>query len=63
MKIAILLTSGFEEAEALFPTDIFRRANIKTDLVSISAKKGNELWVVKQAIELRLKNDIIYWGR
>jgi putative intracellular protease/amidase len=40
MKIAILLTSGFEEAEAWFITDIFRRANIKTDLVSISAKKG-----------------------
>ncbi|NLZ76221.1 MAG: DJ-1/PfpI family protein [Erysipelotrichia bacterium] len=39
MKIAVLLASGFEEAEALFATDIFRRANIKTDLVSINAKK------------------------
>ena len=39
MKIAVLLASGFEEAEALFSTDIFRRANIKTDLVSINAEK------------------------
>ena len=39
MKIAVLLASGFEEAEALFTTDIFRRANIKTDLVSINAEK------------------------
>ena len=30
MKIAVLLACGFEEAEALFTTDIFRRANIKT---------------------------------
>ena len=39
MKIAVLLACGFEEAEALFTTDIFRRANIKTDLVSINAEK------------------------
>ncbi|KGQ62057.1 DJ-1 family glyoxalase III [Gallibacterium anatis] len=34
-KIAILLTKGFEESEALVPNDLFRRAGLHTDLISI----------------------------
>ncbi|MFU2054902.1 DJ-1 family glyoxalase III [Gallibacterium anatis] len=34
-KIAILLTKGFEDAEALVPNDLFRRAGLHTDLISI----------------------------
>lgn len=39
MKVAVLLATGFEEAEALFTTNILRRAEIKTDLVTINDKK------------------------
>lgn len=34
-KIALLLAEGFEEAEALVPTDLFRRAGLAVDLISI----------------------------
>lgn len=39
MKVAVLLATGFEEAEALFTTNILRRAEIKTDLVTINDEK------------------------
>lgn len=34
-KIALLLAQGFEDAEALVPNDLFRRAGLHTDLISI----------------------------
>ncbi|MFC0323777.1 DJ-1 family glyoxalase III [Gallibacterium melopsittaci] len=34
-KIALLLAQGFEDAEALVPTDLFRRANLSVDLISL----------------------------
>lgn len=34
-KAAILLADGFEEAEALVPYDLLRRAEVSTDLVSV----------------------------
>lgn len=36
--VYILLAPGFEEAEALVPADILRRANIETALVSLDGK-------------------------
>lgn len=38
MKIIIFLAEGFEEAEACIPVDIFRRAGIPAEMVSISDK-------------------------
>ncbi|WKS99933.1 DJ-1/PfpI family protein [Gallibacterium salpingitidis] len=34
-KIAVLLTTGFEDAEALVPIDLFRRVELDVDLISI----------------------------
>lgn len=34
-RIAILLAAGFEEAEALVPTDLFRRVGLDVDLISV----------------------------
>ena len=34
MKIVVLLANGFEEGEALFLTDVLRRANFDVELVS-----------------------------
>ena len=36
--VYILLAPGFEEAEALVPADLLRRANIETALVSVTGK-------------------------
>ncbi|CAM3065012.1 DJ-1 family glyoxalase III [Streptobacillus felis] len=38
-KIAVLMFNGVEEIEALFPVDLFRRANILVDTVSIYNEK------------------------
>lgn len=35
LKIALLLAQGFEEAEALVPTDVFRRVGLQVDLISL----------------------------
>ena len=35
-KVALFLADGYEEIEALAVVDIFRRAEIETDMVSIS---------------------------
>ena len=36
--VYILLAPGFEEAEALVPADLLRRAGIKTALVSLNGE-------------------------
>lgn len=35
-KVALFLTNGFEELEALAPVDLMRRANIEVDTISIN---------------------------
>ena len=36
MKVCAFLTDGFETVEALAVVDILRRADIKTDMISIT---------------------------
>ena len=38
-KVALFLTNGFEELEALAPVDLMRRANIEVDTISINQEK------------------------
>lgn len=35
-RIAILLANGFEDGEALFPTDVLRRAGFQADLIGVT---------------------------
>lgn len=37
---AIVIADGFEEAEALVPYDILSRADVKTDLISVSGRSS-----------------------
>ncbi|MFH4415718.1 MAG: DJ-1 family glyoxalase III [Neisseriaceae bacterium] len=39
VTVLVFLTTGFEEIEALTPTDILRRAGLKVQLVSLETKK------------------------
>ena len=38
-KVALFLTNGFEELEALAPVDLMRRANIEVNTISINQEK------------------------
>jgi len=50
VKVAVLLAEGFEEIEALTVVDVLRRADIKTDMVSVmdqvEVKGGHDIAVV-----------------
>ena len=37
-RAAIVLTTGFEEIEAIAPMDILRRAGVEVDIVGVDAK-------------------------
>ena len=37
-RAAIVLTTGFEEIEAIVPMDILRRAGVEVDIVGVDAK-------------------------
>ena len=52
-KIALLLAQGFEEIEALLPTDLLRRANIEVYLISIHSEKE-----VRGSHNITIKSDL-----
>ena len=39
-RAAIVLTTGFEEIEAIAPMDILRRAGVEVDIVGVDATKA-----------------------
>jgi len=39
-RAAIVLTTGFEEIEAIVPMDILRRAGVEVEIVGVSATKA-----------------------
>ena len=54
MKIVVLLANGFEEGEALFLTDVLRRANFDVELVSTTGDL-----MVKGSHHIRVQADTL----
>lgn len=52
-KVAVILAQGFEEAEALVPIDIMRRAGLEVDILGLDTLK------VKGAHEIVVESDFL----
>ena len=49
IKVAVIIANGTEEIECLTPVDVFRRAGLECDLISVSGEypKGSHGIIVK----------------